>query len=281
MSKQPKIKEFSKKEKDERFEEIFDNETRHGILLAIRTFGSMNIKKLSKIIGKTESTIFHHISEMIKKPSVIEIDNEKTADTRGIYYQLSDISRERFPDETDRIYAETIPMLLDRIMSFSSEEIAKMIIYRFISRPDLGNIAKRARKAMTYFHNIENFILTGMEQSEQAVLKGLKPENLRYPLGTHSLLNISMKISDPKHLIEINQIAAEFFAKLAKFRIKVKEEMDEKNIREEDRIDIIYYLFGGEVKSFEFEKDEDFDYNEHISQIKDKLDKIYEDIEED
>jgi DNA-binding MarR family transcriptional regulator len=281
MSKQSKSKEFSKKEKEERFEEILDNETRHGILLAIRTFGSMNIKKLAKIMGKTESTIFHHISEMIKKPAVIEIDNEKTADTRGIYYQLSDISRERFPDESDRIFEETIPSVLDKIMRFSSEEIAKMMIYRFINHPELGNIVKKARKAMTYFHNIENFILNGMEQSEQAVLEGLKPKNLNYPLGTHSLLNISMKISDPKHIIEINQIASEFFAKLAKLRTKLKEDMDEKNVKEEDRIDVIYYLFGGEVKSFEFEKDENFDYNEHISPIKEKIDKIYEDIEEE
>ena len=123
----------SKKEIDQRFEDIFENNTRYGIVMAIRTFGSMNIKLLASIMGKTVSTIHHHIKEMTQEPSVIIVDNEKTTTLRGIYYKLSDITEEKYPKDTETVFEEDIPKVMNRVLQLSDEDLSKIMILRMIS----------------------------------------------------------------------------------------------------------------------------------------------------
>ena len=81
-----KIKDFEVKYKDkkedkkvlDRIAEIYSIETRHAIIMAIITFGSSNIKRLSKILSKNEATIYYHIKELTKKPEFLRIDEEIT-----------------------------------------------------------------------------------------------------------------------------------------------------------------------------------------------------------
>ena len=80
--------------------------------------------------------------------------------------------------------------------------------------------------------------------------------------------------------MEIGVASVEFFAKLAKLKRKFEEEMDSEGVKEEDRIDAYFYLFGGEVSEFEFEEDEKFDLDEFVKPVINKLKKIYEGIED-
>ena len=97
MSKPGKIKVEYKKLKAQskeilaRVNEVYKVETRYAIILAIRNFGSCNIKKLAKILGKNEATIYHHLQYLTKEPELLVIDNKKTREHRGIYYKLSKI----------------------------------------------------------------------------------------------------------------------------------------------------------------------------------------------
>ena len=280
LVKMSKTSKYPKKILDNRFNELFENETRYGIVMAIRTFGSMNIKLLSKIMGKTESTIHHHISEMIKEPEVLVIDNEKTTTTRGIYYKLSDITKERYPKDKETIFEEEIPLLMKRALELSDEELAKIMLARIISQPDFGKITQSIRRSMSYNHNIENFIINSFERSEKSMKEGLKPKNPLYPFGTTTSLGIDLKVGKPRHSIEIANVISEFFARLVQLNQKFKQEMDEEGIKEEDRIKAYYHLFGGELADFEFEYDEDFDLNEYIKHVHDTVKKLYEGIEE-
>ncbi len=271
---------YSKKELDKRFEDLFENETRYGIVMAIRTFGSMNIKLLAKIMGKTVSTIHHHISEMTKEPEVIVIDNKQTTESRGIYYTLSEITKERYPKEDESVYEDQITTIMERAMKLSDEDMGKVMIYRMLSQEDLGEISKKIRRSKSYRHNIENFIINSFERTEQALKEGLKPKNLLYPFGATTQMGLDMQVSKPKHGVEIGVVVAEFFAKLVKLKQKFEKEMDEEGIKEEDRIKIYYHLFGGEITDFEFEKDDTFDLKEYVKPIEKTIREIYEGIEE-
>jgi DNA-binding MarR family transcriptional regulator len=271
---------FSKKELDKRFEEIFENETRYGIIMAIRTFGPMNIKLLARIMGKTVSTIHHHITEMTKKPKLIIVDDEKTTSARGIYYKLSAISEERFPKNEDTVYEEEIPTIMERAMKLSDEEISKVMLFRLLNQPDLGVISMKMRRSRNYNHNIENFIINGFERTEQALAEGLKPKNLLYPLGAASNISLDMRVSKPRHSIEISMVLTRFFAELVKLNKKIKKEMDEEGVPEDDRIKVYYQLFGGEVADFEFVKDDSFDLQKYIEPVKKIVKTLYEGIDE-
>ncbi len=271
---------YGKEELDERFDDLFENETRYGIVMAIRTFGSMNIKLLSRIMGKTVSTIHHHISEMTKEPEVIVIDKKETTASRGIYYTLSEITSERYPKDKETVFEEEIPTLMERVMQLSDEEMAKVMMYRIINLEDFGKLTKSFKRSMSYYHNIENFIVNSFERSEKALREGLKPKNLQYPFGTVNSIGLDLKVSKPKHVIEISKVMTDFFANLVKLKQKFEKEMDEEGLKEEDRIKVYYHLFGGEITDFEFEKDDSFDLKEYIKPVEKTIRKLYEGIEE-
>ena len=231
-------------------------------------------------MGKTESTIFHHISELLKKPKVIEFDVTKSESTRGKYYKLTKLTEEAYPKGADSIFEEEIPTIFERTSKLTNEDLTKMMMLRMMNQPDLGSMAKKARRSLAYFHNIENFIINGFERSEKAIASGLKPKNLKYPFGSHSLLSMDMKVFKPRHMIEIAMLTSDFFANLAKLKRKIETESKKEKISEEEQIDVIYYLFGGEVSEFEFEKDEMWDYKKYTEDVIEKLQKIYEGIEE-
>lgn len=271
---------YDKEELDERFEELFENETRYGIIMAIRTFGSMNIKLLSRIMGKTVSTIHHHICEMTKEPEVIVIDNKETTASRGIYYTLSEITKERYPKDKETVFEEEIPTIIERAMQLSDEDMAKVMMFRIINQKDFGKLTKSIKRSRSYYHNIENFIINSFERAEKALMEGLKPKNLQYPFGAINSIGLDLKVSKPKHSVEIGIVMTEFFANLVKLKQKFEKEMDEEGIKEEDRIKVYYHLFGGELADFEFEKDDSFDLKEYVKPIEKTIIKLYEGIEE-
>ena len=277
MTKQQK---FSKKELDKRFEELLENETRYGIIMAIRTFGSLNIKMLSRLMGKTVSTIHHHLEEMKREPAVITIDTEKTNLSRGKYYTFTDLTRTRYPKDKDTVFEEEIPTILNRVVNLSDEELAKIMMFRILSQPDLGSIAKSIRRSLSYSHNIETFIVNSFERAEEALQRGLKPKNLLYPFGTSTKLSIDLKVSKLRHALELGTVVNNFFAQLVKAKQKIEKEMDKDKIPEEDRIRVHYQLFGGEVEDFEFLDDKNFDVKEYLQPAEALIRKIYEGIEE-
>ncbi len=271
---------YGKEEIDERFEKLLENETRYGIVMAIRTFGSMNIKLLSRIMGKTVSTIHHHISEMTKGPEVIVIDNKETTASRGIYYTLSDITKERYPKDKETVFEEEIHTIMERAMQLSDEEMAKVMMFRVINQKDFGKLTKSIKRSISYYHNIEDFIVNSFERAEKALKEGLKPKNLQYPFGASTQIGLDLKVSKTRHSFEIAMMMSEFFANLVKLKQMSEKEMDEEGIKEEDRIKVYYHLFGGEMADFEFEKDDSFDLKEYVKPIEKTIRKLYEGIEE-
>ena len=98
MSKSEKIKVDYKKLKAQgkkildRVNGVYKVETRYAIILAINNFGSSNIKKLARILGKNEATIYHHLKDLTREPELLIVDNKKTRENKGIFYKLSKIA---------------------------------------------------------------------------------------------------------------------------------------------------------------------------------------------
>ncbi len=97
MSKPKKIKVDYKKLKAQgkktldRVNEVYKVETRYAIILAINNFGSSNIKKLARILGKNEATIYHHLKDLTREPELLIVDNKKTRENKGIFYKTARI----------------------------------------------------------------------------------------------------------------------------------------------------------------------------------------------
>ncbi|MHA1504927.1 MAG: hypothetical protein ACTSPT_07045 [Candidatus Heimdallarchaeota archaeon] len=233
--------------------DVFRIETRHAIIMAINTFGSSNIKKLGKILGKNEATIYYHIKELTKAPEFLRIDEEATREQKGIFYKLTDLSMRHFCEAPHDDMEDAFSQLHNLIQEKSDEEVAKFYYDLMAKNPNIGETAIRDRRRLSYNHILENFMMNNLERTEELVKSGAKPKNKNYPFGSISISSIDMKIYSPRQLFEILMVISETFGKLARLEEKFTKEMDKKSISEEERISVHYHFVGGEVAEFEFE----------------------------
>ncbi|MHA1126888.1 MAG: hypothetical protein ACTSO7_16125 [Candidatus Heimdallarchaeota archaeon] len=244
-----------KKELKEKLKRISTNNTQYAILMTIKVYGSANIKTLAEIVDKTESTIFHHIAELIKEPKLIEIDQIKTETTRGKYYRLIH-ELEDYYQKDDEVHQEVIPDILDKILELSDEEIYQYALKTIIENKEVDEVAKSAKKSLAYNFLLNNIILNSFDKAAKELQKGKEPVRKNIPFPGFSNLSLNIKISSVRHVILISKTVNEFFAKLIDLRTQFKKEMDDSNIKEEDRITSFVQLFSGELGEFPFINEE-------------------------
>ncbi|MHA1592351.1 MAG: helix-turn-helix domain-containing protein [Candidatus Heimdallarchaeaceae archaeon] len=259
MSKSEKIKVDYKKLKAQgkktldRVNEVYKVETRYAIILAINNFGSANIKKLARILGKNEATIYHHLKDLTREPELLIVDNKKTRENKGIFYKLSKMAERNFGGPPVEILETKMQEAYQKILELTDKEIAQILVKMILNHPDLGNMTEKERRSIAYNHNLENIMLNNMETAEKAFKKGYKPKNNKYPFGSISNFPLDMKISKPRHLFQILSLLTEITAKFARLQEEIAKEMDKEKIPEDQRIDIHYHVVGGEIAEFEFE----------------------------
>ncbi|MCG3227006.1 MAG: hypothetical protein H7645_08810 [Candidatus Heimdallarchaeota archaeon] len=237
-----------------RVNDVFKVETKHAIIMVIKNFGSSNIKKLAKILAKNEATIYHHLQDLTREPKLLQIDEEKTRDNKGIFYKLSEIAERHFGEPSVEIMETKLEEVYDKILNQSDENLYRIYIEMLANHPDIGNQAEKERRSLAYNHILENIMINNLEGAEKALIKNKKPKNPDYPLGSIANFPLDMKISKPRHLFEILKLFNEMSVKFYKLKEKIENEMDKEKILEENRINIHYHVIGGEIAEFEFEK---------------------------
>lgn len=242
-----------------RVREMVKNETRYGIFMAIRTYGSLNIKRLAEILGKTESTIFHHITEMLKEPKILGIDLNKTEQNRGKFYRLTEELVRIYVKNEETVFETDIPKAIGKLDNLSNEELAEHLLNAVKNQPDLGRVAEAAKRALSYEHIIENLILNNYQQLEKAILNGLVPARKDFPAGGFSNISIDIKMSNLKQMLLISEAIIEFFQELIKLKKQFQEEIDNSEISEDLLVTEHLHVFSGQLGEFTFIKEEKID----------------------
>ncbi|MFX0086823.1 MAG: hypothetical protein ACFFAU_14215 [Candidatus Hodarchaeota archaeon] len=245
----------------QKLRKYFKVETKYRIVEALRMYGSLNIKLLSKLLGKTESTIFHHITSFLtepEKPRIIEIDQEKTETSRGKYYKLSEAVQNHYEKVSfSKAIDNEIPDIFEKWSKIPDSDITGMIIEQLKNRPNLGNITESTRRALSYHHTIENFILNNFSATEKAIKEGYVPVKEKgIPFGAYSLLSIAIDVFSPKQMIRISKALTDFMGEMYSIKDEIKKEIDEQDIDPEDIVTEHYYVFGGTINEFKFKKKE-------------------------
>ena len=259
MNKSEKVRVDYKKLKAQgpkilnRVNEVYKVETRYAIILAINNFGSSNIKKLARMLGKNEATIYHHLKDLTKEPELLIVDNKKTRENKGIYYKLSKIAEKNFGEPPLETLEKGMQEAYKKILEQTDEEITDIYVRMIAKHPDLGTITEKERRSIAYNHNLENIMLNNMEAAEKALKAKVKPKNNSYPMGSISNFPLDMKISKPRHLFQILSLLTEIAAKFARLKEEIAEEMEKEQVTDEEKIDIHYHVVGGEIAEFEFE----------------------------
>ena len=240
-----------------RVNDVFKVETKHAIIMVIKNFGSSNIKKLARILAKNEATIYYHLQDLTEdsknKPKLLEIDQVKTRENKGIYYKLSSIAERHFGEPSVEAMETELVKALDKLIEQSDEELYRIYVELLANHPDIGKQADKERRILTYNHILENIMVNNLENAEKAFLENKKPKNPSYPMGSISNFPLDLRISKPRHIFEVLKLFNEMSVKFYRLNEKFESEMDKEKIPDEGRINLHYHVVGGEIAEFEFE----------------------------
>ncbi|NPD89135.1 MAG: hypothetical protein HGN29_10450 [Asgard group archaeon] len=241
----------------ERVNDVFKVGTKHAILMVIKNFGSSNIKKLAKILGKNEATIYHHVQDLTddseQKSKLLQIDEEKTRNNKGIFYKLTKVAERHFGQPPVEVMETKLVEAYEKILEQSDEELYRIYMELLANHPDIGNQANKARRSLSYNHILESIMVNNLERAEKAFLENKKPKNPNHPLGSIANFPLDLRISKPRHIFEILKLFNEMSVQFYGLKEKFEKEMDKERIPEENRINIHYHVIGGEIAEFEFE----------------------------
>lgn len=249
IAKKMKLRNEIEKE----LEPIFKVDTRYSIVLLILSFGSLNIQRIAKILGKNEATIYHHIKELTKERTFLKVDDEATMSKKGIYYTLEDRVMEFFCEPPLEILEDKLPVKLDEILAKSDNEISDYFTSIITSSPSLGCNAEKERKKLVFNHTLENFLIYNFNEVEKALKEGKKPLNKRYPVGGISNIPINLKVAYHRHFFEFMKELTKFQVNIHKLQEKINSELENEKIPKEEIIQLHYHLVGGELTEFKFE----------------------------
>ncbi len=237
-----------------KFYELIKDETELGIVTALQWYKTLNLKKISRMIDKPESTTLRYIRKL-KDAGIIVFDSEKSEDSWGKFYKLS--------SESEAIYGEYMQAMDQRIEAVRDnlksiydepeEEIKKYVVAEILSPAKLAEIPA----IKNYFHfisNLQNIMINETVDKvheiadivEEHGLEEVK-ENIEIKPMDVSIYVNNIKVSKWKHVLRINDALFKFLSQLNKIKQDIQDEMDKENVPEEERIAQFVNLFTGSL----------------------------------
>jgi hypothetical protein len=177
--------------------DLVADEDELGIILAIDTFGSLNLKGLSYIIDMPESSALRRVKELLKY-DVITIDAKETAQSRGKFYCLTDRTKNLLQGD----FNEQVP-------TFDKDEDKIKYIQRMAT----------AMKSLASFNTIlNNFTVKYLDEIAQSDrLLTIKDDFI-----SSSLMEFCFK--NKEEMEEFTEIYSQFHKDVQKFHTEDEEE---------------------------------------------------------
>jgi len=218
------------------------NETEFQIVTALRWYGSLNLKKISNLIQRPESTTLRFIRKL-RDSKLIVFDSETSEKSWGNFYKLADSIRKLYEEYMNMMYdrVNRITTDLQDINKMSDEDLHSYAVNEIINPGKLAEIPS----TRAYFHfvaNIQRLIVNetmdGIEflakLAEEEGYENLKQKLILPPIDVSEYVS-AIKISKIRHMLRINELIIEFDRKIDKLAKEILKEMDEEGVPEEDR----------------------------------------------
>lgn len=205
---------------------LLENEIKNGIITSIRVFGALKLKKISTLLGKTESTVIAHLKELERR-GYIERDPEKHEE-RGKFYILTKKCNDIFDQISEKYVKEDFDEGIQRFKQMTKEEYNKIIIQgikeRF-SQKD-SNPLQSIQAGAIINSNITKII----RQDFKDVIAKVNNENDESNLNYIFLANVSMSmltipVETPSHVAKISELTNDYLKKLRVLEDEISKEI--------------------------------------------------------
>ena len=187
--------------------ELLGDETKFGILFALKMFGSLNLKHIAKCLGKSEPAILRQL-KILTQLNLIIIDQKESTQSWGKFYKISSYGSEIFSKSN-----KFINSLPDNAYTIDLYHKMSLIL----------------KSLSSFNHNITKFASNVMMEDAQRLVELNKKNEGNYEDAMiFSLLSISLKSKED--LKEYLEMVNDFQEKVAKFRVNKEKNEDPNQI---------------------------------------------------
>ena len=230
------------------------DETEFQIITALRWYGSLNLKRISKLIQRPESTTLRFVRKMRDSKKIV-FDSETSEREWGNFYKLSPkVSKiyESYMNLMDN-RVERIEDEMQNIDKISDDELQEYFKNEVINPGKLAEVPSTS----AYFHFVFNLqkmmvnetmngILQLREMAEKEGYDVVKDKVILPPMDVTTYVN-ALKVSKIRHVFQINNLIIKFDREIRELAKKLLKEMDEEGIPEEERHTQFVNLFTGSL----------------------------------
>ncbi|NHJ32193.1 MAG: helix-turn-helix transcriptional regulator [Asgard group archaeon] len=237
----------------EKLEKLVYDEVRFGILITLRFYGSLNLKKIAQLIGKPETTTIRHLKQLLEE-GLIDIDAEKTASSWGKFYCMTKAVKaivEKEDAELQKREQEIAKELAD-YKNMTEDKLQEVFIREITSKESLEETALRIKYSINFSANVQNMIINSFIEASKKINK-LKEEkgveyirkNLFLDPADVNTTTLFIKYSKAKHVMALVEKFVDFHREFHQLQRDILKEMDEENVPEDKRKIHLVDLFMG------------------------------------
>ena len=229
------------------------NQTEFQIVTALRWYGSLNLKKISKLIQRPESTTLRFIRKL-RDRKIIIFDSEISEKNWGNFYKLSEKVKKLYESYMKMMYerVDRIQIDLKEIDNLSDEELHQYSLNEVINPGKLAEIPS-TRAYFQFVANLQNLIVNetmdGIEHlaelAEEEGYESLRNRVILPPLDVSAYVS-AVKISKIRHVLRISDLIIRFDKEIDALAKEIIKEMDAEGVPEEERtIQFVNVFTGG------------------------------------
>jgi DNA-binding Lrp family transcriptional regulator len=231
------------------------NDARYGIITAIRLYGALNLKKMSRILGKSETTLIHHLHELLDKGFIEQLDRKKLGKKRerGKFYGLTIQSKKINDLLVQEYWQKDYSAEIESMKSKTAEEYNKTLILQLKSLAAVFSILNL--KAGAALNKSITDITTQELVNAIDVLKSDK--ELKLPLGSTNIYLNSIPVGNHQHVLRIVELTVEYLRNLTEIESEIRNELKmtrSKNTENASQFQYVY-LFTAPISSDLHDKD--------------------------
>jgi hypothetical protein len=249
MSESKKFKEIKN-----RFYTLVQDETEMGIVTALHWYTSLNLKKISIMINKPESTTLRYIRKL-KDQGIIVFDSEKSEDSWGKFYKLSTHTKTIYDEYMYAmdVQIETYREQFKEFKNLSEKKLTDHVIKELLKPEKLASIPA-SQSYFSFVSNLQNVMIneTINQVDEVAKLvekKGLEEivKKIKVSPMDISVYVSDIKISKWKHVFMMNELIFSFLTQIDILKKEIEEEMNKEKIPEDQRSTQFLNIFTGNL----------------------------------
>ncbi|MHA1332027.1 MAG: winged helix-turn-helix domain-containing protein [Candidatus Hodarchaeales archaeon] len=212
------------KNKDVEF--LMKNDTRYGIITALKLYGSLNLKELGEVLGKSETTLIHHVHTLLEHKFIEELDKRKIGKRRrGKFYVLSKKTQIINDMIIQQYWGKDHSEGIKKLMNKTAEEFNDFVVSELKNLGDIFHFLSFQFKGSAIMNkNLVEITL----QKYQTILGQLKRnKKIDVPMGTTNSFITSIPIISHKVVLKIAELTNNYLLELTKLEREIKDEIDQ------------------------------------------------------